>query len=52
MRKTLKHLRNDFMDVVGSISVDELAKNQTVVQTIREIYQELTDNQEGNHDEG
>lgn len=52
MRKVLKHLRNDFMDVVGSISVDELAMNQKVVQSIREIYQELTDNQEGHHDEG
>jgi len=34
------------MDVVGSISVDELAQNQKVTQTIREIYQELTNGME------
>ncbi len=46
MKKNIIQLRNDFMDVVGSISVDELAQNQKVTQTIREIYQELTNGME------
>lgn len=46
MKKNIIKLRNDFMDVVGSISVDELAQNQKVTQTIREIYQELTNGME------
>ncbi|GEM_PF-3307925 len=46
MKKNIIKLRNDFMDVVGSISVDELAQNQKVTQTIRDIYQELTNGME------
>jgi hypothetical protein len=46
MKKHIIQLRNEFMDVVGSISVDELAHNQKVTQTIREIYQELTNGME------
>lgn len=35
-------LRIEFMDIVGSISVDELASNHKAVQIIQEIYEELT----------
>ncbi|MFP5386964.1 MAG: hypothetical protein ACLGHN_12860 [Bacteriovoracia bacterium] len=43
MKRKVNRLRNDFMDVVGSISLDELTTNQKLIQMIREIYQELTD---------
>lgn len=46
MKKSMIKLRNEFMDVVGSISVDELAQNQRLTQTIREIYQELSNGME------
>lgn len=51
MSKNLRKIRNDFMDVIGFISVDELALNQKAVQLIREIYEELSDEKETFYDQ-
>lgn len=50
MGRNLGQLRNDFMNVVGSISVDELASNQNVIQAIKDIYEELTKNMRESYD--